>query len=165
MLRLMYQFPEYPRKVKGDDIFETKRHSVWCKTLEGCIKELDEDDDTVVEILCRMVVIAVTKRFTAEMCLEKGCENGLFRRRRDGKIIGADDTEINTPVHGTPRSSAATNVGNSADETQRTPARQHNLGNEIRTPEPLLRSSFSAYQASRKRARLSSSSGNLSHIS
>lgn len=80
----------------------------WTDILLGRIDDLDENDDQVIDIIKHMVTIRPEDRFTAEQCLHKGCDNGLFKQRSDGQIIDADapskdDTtevaaEINTEI-------------------------------------------------------------------
>ena len=39
------------------------------------------------------------ERATVDQCLERGCENGLFRANRSGEIVLAEATEVNTEVN------------------------------------------------------------------
>ena len=45
-----------------------------------------------------MIKVNPEERFTADRCLLKGLNYGLFRKSRNGYIIGANDTEVDTPA-------------------------------------------------------------------
>ncbi|MCJ1465456.1 hypothetical protein MMC07_004074 [Pseudocyphellaria aurata] len=62
----------------------------WSEILVEKVNDL-EDEDLVAEILVHMVRIKSEERLTADECLKKGCEIGLFRRRDDGKTIHIED--------------------------------------------------------------------------
>jgi serine/threonine protein kinase len=77
-----------------------KLNKCWSERLVKRVRDLNEDNDQVIDILLHMLKIKPEERFTADQCLERGCDNGLFRKRHDGHIVGADDTEVNTPADG-----------------------------------------------------------------
>lgn len=90
MLKFIFGLPSY------DDIKELHE---WPDLLVETIDDLDENSDQVVDIIKHMVTKTPEDRFTAEQCLLKGCENGLFRRSSDGQIIDAavdDPTKVAT---------------------------------------------------------------------
>jgi len=52
----------------------------------------DQDSDSTVEILLGMIETRPKRRWPADRCLQKGFENGLFRRRAaDGLVVNARD--------------------------------------------------------------------------
>lgn len=72
------------------------------KIVVKTVAELDENNDQVIDILKNMLTIKPMARFTAEVCLQKGCDNGLFKRLSNGRIIdggeylGADASEVDS---------------------------------------------------------------------
>ncbi|KAL9014764.1 MAG: hypothetical protein Q9173_000594 [Seirophora scorigena] len=54
------------------------------------VYELDVNSDQVIDLVKHMVVKIPEDRFSADQCLQKGCDNGLFKRRGDDEIIDAD---------------------------------------------------------------------------
>ena len=62
----------------------------WSQALVERVNDFG-DSDPVIDVLIHMVRINLKERFTAEQCLDRGCSNGLFRRRHDGHIAVADD--------------------------------------------------------------------------
>lgn len=87
MLNFIFGLPSY---------YDIKESSLvpwineWSDLLVDTIDDLDKNNDQVTGILKHMVTKESDKRFTAEQCLLKGCDNGLFRRNSDGQIIDAD---------------------------------------------------------------------------
>lgn len=83
----------------------------WADALLSRIDDLDENNDQVIDLIKNMVTMRPEDRFTADECLERGCVNGLFKRRSDGQIVDIDvpleddatelateaDTEIASP--------------------------------------------------------------------
>ena len=62
----------------------------WCRGLLNKLR--NEEDDAAVEILLRMLEIKPKRRWSADRCLDRGFENGLFRRRAaDDLVVGARD--------------------------------------------------------------------------
>ncbi|KAL8648858.1 MAG: hypothetical protein Q9210_004744 [Variospora velana] len=53
--------------------------------------ELDENNDQVIDIIKHMVTKKPEDRFSADQCLQRGCDNGLFKRCSDGEIVDVDD--------------------------------------------------------------------------
>lgn len=73
-------------------------NSKWYKAVFKQLDELDENDDQIIDIVKTMLKLEPTERSTVNQCLERGCENGLFRKNRFGNIVLADATEVNTPA-------------------------------------------------------------------
>ena len=65
---------------------------MWSDIVVMEVAELDENSDKVIDILKNMLTKEPEDRFTADECLQRGCENGLFRRLSDGRIVDAGDT-------------------------------------------------------------------------
>ncbi|KAK3174021.1 hypothetical protein OEA41_001265 [Lepraria neglecta] len=63
----------------------------WSDKAVKQVYELDENNDQVIDIVKHMVTKKPKDRFSAARCLQRGCDNGLFKRRSDGEIINADD--------------------------------------------------------------------------
>lgn len=90
----------------------------WSDILVKKVNDLDEDGDQVIDILKHMVRMEPKDRFTADQCLQRGCDNGLFRRRHDGRIV---DIEI------------ATSADSTSDDSTATPTQQSPQGTESGT--------------------------------
>lgn len=90
-LTLIYGAPAEPdiRNVRPE-----KRDKYWSKcwseALVARVKDL-ADNDLLAAILTHMVRIDPKERLSVEQCLEMGCKINLFRRRRDGYIVVADE--------------------------------------------------------------------------
>jgi serine/threonine protein kinase len=97
----------------------------WSKALVNKVNDF-EDDDRVIDILINMVKIQPEERFTAEQCLQRGCSNGLFRKRNDGHIIGAEEALDDNNTETVNVSDEASNDGGT------TPTEQSALGSDIR---------------------------------
>ena len=88
----------------------------WPVRLVERIDNLDENNDQVIGILKHMVTKTPEDRLTAEQCLLKGCDNGLFRRSSGGQIIDADaddPTEVATEAE----TEIATQAADSSDDS------------------------------------------------
>lgn len=99
MLRLMYRLPDapdFPRVRNDANLREWVK--IWSTRLREELTEWTDDYDLVMDILFNMIKADPEERFTADQCLLKGLENGLFRKSQDGYIIGANDTEVDTPA-------------------------------------------------------------------
>lgn len=71
-----------------------KKNKYWSQRWsEALVKRVNDvgDNDPLIAILIHMVRINPEERSTAEQCLDRGCSNGLFKRRPDGHIVVADD--------------------------------------------------------------------------
>lgn len=95
MLELMYGLPTMPDQEQGPGALQ-KWNKTWHQLLLDKVFESDEDYNKVVNILLDMIKVDPEERISADGCLERGCHNGLFRKTRDGHIVGANDTEVNT---------------------------------------------------------------------
>ena len=99
---------------------------IWSRTLVKKVYESDENNDQVISVLKRMVKVNPKDRFTADQCLQRGCDNGLFKRRDDGQIVDADDnseddaTEATTEVD----TDIPTSDDSGADDGTTTPTQQ-----------------------------------------
>ncbi|MCJ1255217.1 hypothetical protein MMC24_003033 [Lignoscripta atroalba] len=111
MLELIYGAPSRPN-MKGIKEQEWNKHwsKCWSKALIEKVNDLNENGDKVIDILIHMVKINPQERFTADQCLEKGCDNGVFRKRYNGDIVDEDTSEVNslddeipTPTQQSPR--------------------------------------------------------------
>ena len=71
-------------------------NSKWYKTVLSKLDDLDENNDQIIDILKLMLRLDPAERATVDQCLERGCENGLFRTNRLGEIVLAKATEVNT---------------------------------------------------------------------
>ncbi|KAL8769044.1 MAG: hypothetical protein Q9209_004830 [Squamulea sp. 1 TL-2023] len=61
----------------------------WSAKAVKQVYELDEDNDQVIDIVKHMVTMKPEDRFSANQCLQRGCANGLFKRRSDDEIHDA----------------------------------------------------------------------------
>lgn len=69
----------------------------WFKRLRN--KLLDEEDDHLTEILVRMLDLDAKKRWRAKECLDRGLENGLFKRRAvDDLVVCGNDPDNSEPA-------------------------------------------------------------------
>lgn len=73
-------------------------NSKWYEAVFEQLDELDENNDQIIDIVKNMLKLDPKERFTADQCLKRGCENGLFRENRFGDIVLTEATEINTPA-------------------------------------------------------------------
>jgi len=87
MMRLIFGLPYYD---SNDQRPRTEWIKDWANMLLSRIDDLDENNDQVIDLIKNMVTMKPENRFTADECLERGCVNGLFRRRSDGQIVDID---------------------------------------------------------------------------
>ena len=91
-----------PNHAHIDHLPKQKWIKAWSEIVVKHVYELDENDDQVIDIVKHMLTEKPENRFSADQCLQRGCEKGLFRRRRDGEIVDADNssahnaTEVDT---------------------------------------------------------------------
>lgn len=130
MLGFIFDRPAPPAVPKTNRRSALQRwNKRWAEILVKKVDDLDEDGDQVMDILIHMVRIKPEERSTVDECLERGCANGLFRRRHDGHIVNADDaSEVNTLENET---SDHTPDDDAADEGTTTPTQQSTQGIEI----------------------------------
>lgn len=103
MLELMYSRPAEP-SMNGITLPAWNKR--WSKILVRAVEEWDTDEDKVIDILIHMVRIEPEERLSAEECLERGCDSGLFLRDRHGHIIDSflvpkrplSESEANPPA-------------------------------------------------------------------
>lgn len=100
MLGFRYGHPPCPDEACGE--LEWGRR--WCDRLERAVNDWEEEeDDGVIGILVHMVKKEAYWRLTADECLERGCANGLFRRKRvTGAIVDRDDDDSDDDGRTTP---------------------------------------------------------------
>ena len=71
--------------------------NIWFKRLLK--KLLEEEDDHLTEILLHMLDLNESRRWRAKRCLNRGSQNGLFRRRAiDGLVVCGDDPDDSGPA-------------------------------------------------------------------
>ena len=100
MLNLMSGLPDspfLPPHYNHDDLREWVGD--WSKRLHGELIKSTDQNTLMTDILLGMIEVDPEKRFTADECLQRGLENGLFRRNRHGQIVLQNDTEVNTPAN------------------------------------------------------------------
>ena len=116
MLELLYSWPNYasiehlPRKSWIKE---------WCKLVVKHIGEWEDDPDLVLDIIKNMVKLEPRDRFTADQCLQIGCDKGLFRRLDNGEIVdaGAVGEDVATEVSAGAAAGAAILVDEASDES------------------------------------------------
>lgn len=112
---------------------------LWPDMLIARIDDLDENDDQVIDIIKYMVTLRPEDRLTADACLQRGCDNGLFRRRIDGQVVDVDScseapTEIATEID-----IGIVSSDDDASNGTATPTQQSHAGTEDkRRPEVIL---------------------------
>lgn len=95
----LYGIPEPPAPPKPRNENEKVSNHEWRNWIETwCQRLLDklknEEDDPLVEILLRMIETKPRRRWSADRCLDRGFDNGLFMRRAtDGLVVGARDPD------------------------------------------------------------------------
>ena len=68
----------------------------WSDKVIELVYELDENEDQVIDVVKHMVTKRLEDRFSADQCLQRGCENGLFKRRSNGEIVDSNDPSCHT---------------------------------------------------------------------
>lgn len=81
-----------PNHAHIDHLAKEKWIKAWSDIAVKYVYELDENNDQVIDIVKHMVTKKPKNRFSADQCLQRGCENGLFKRRSDGEIVDADNS-------------------------------------------------------------------------
>ncbi|KAL9130730.1 MAG: hypothetical protein Q9217_001167 [Psora testacea] len=105
----------------------------WSDKAVKQVYELDENNDQVIDIIKHMVTKKPEDRFSADRCLQRGCDNSLFKRRSDSEIVAADDhlrdntlevdTEVETEIAASDAdvSDKISSVGSISDDGAATP--------------------------------------------
>ena len=70
----------------------------WCNAVLEHLDELDENNQ-IIDILKPMLELGPETRSTVDQCLQRGCENGLFKQNRLGDIVLAEATDVDTEVN------------------------------------------------------------------
>ena len=97
MLEFFHGLPKPPRtKPKPGTPGLRKWSRTWYRRLLGKLDDSGVNNNKVIAILLHMTKIDPKGRFSEEECLEKGCDDGLFKRNVDGHIAGAYDTRVST---------------------------------------------------------------------
>lgn len=98
MLEFIHSLPKIPEIEPNTGISALQEWSqTWSRRLLEKLDDSDEDDDKVVDILLHMIKIDPKERFSAEECLKKGRDNGLFRKLLEGYTANVYDSQVNTP--------------------------------------------------------------------
>ncbi|KAL8857399.1 MAG: hypothetical protein Q9178_006026 [Gyalolechia marmorata] len=99
MLQLMYDLPNAPPLPRIQNPANLLNWATgWSQKLHAKLSECADQHDPMIDMLSNMIKVDPVERYTANECLQKGVENGLFRKAEDGYIIIANDTEANTPA-------------------------------------------------------------------
>lgn len=99
MLQLTFGLPDTPYLPPNYTHAHLQKWVVrWSTSLHKKLVKGTENDDLMMGILLNMIKVDPKERFTADQCLQRGLENGLFRTNRDGQIVLQNDTEVNTLV-------------------------------------------------------------------
>ena len=115
VLEWMYGLPTTAQMQRNSGTAALQRWSrTWSQRLLQKLRDSATADDKVADILLGMIKIDPKERISTDECLVRGCGNGLFRVTRDGHILGAEDTEVNTPGD-------TTSQADSADDGTKTP--------------------------------------------
>ena len=98
VMRCFYNLPHPSDPLPG--LTETKKliawNSTWCETALQHLQDLDENDDQIIDILKLALQSDPAERSSANQCLERGCQNRLFRKNRSGEVVLFDAIESNT---------------------------------------------------------------------
>ena len=96
MLELMYNCPPRP-STKGVTLSAWNKS--WSKILVDAVGEWEPEEDKVIDILTHMVRIIPEERLSADRCLERGSNSGLFCRSQnvDKRISPDSEDGATTP--------------------------------------------------------------------
>jgi serine/threonine protein kinase len=86
----------------------------WAEQLVQNLDEWSDNEDLVLTLLRRMIVVNPEDRLSARECLETGCEIRLFRRTDDGRVM--DMVDVNRAP-----SEATTEIDPAEDDRTKTP--------------------------------------------
>ncbi|MCJ1263721.1 hypothetical protein MMC22_003591 [Lobaria immixta] len=114
ILGFLYDPPRHPN-MKG--LTPQQWNQRWSKALVEKVNDLDENEDKVIDILIHMLRVTPEERFSAEQCLERGCENGIFQKRPDGHIVNTNNTCENDNTEADPVDDDASQDGSSDNGT------------------------------------------------
>ena len=99
MLQLMFGLPDTPNLPSNySNAYLQDWVKKWSMRLHKKLATCPENNDLMMEILLNMIRVDPKERFTADQCLQRGLDSGLFRRNRDGQIVLQDETEVNAPA-------------------------------------------------------------------
>jgi len=91
--------PQLPAQKQGREVAKKMWHKwivTWARELRDTLRNEDEGEDQLIDILLHMVEFKARKRWPAKKCLMRGLEAGLFKRRMaDGLIVCANHKEEN----------------------------------------------------------------------
>ena len=96
LLEWLYGIPQPPSVPKPRNRNEKVSDGQWYEWIETwcqwLLKKLEDEDDAAVEILLHMIEIKPRRRWSADRCLDRGFENGLFKRRAaDDLVVSVHD--------------------------------------------------------------------------
>lgn len=102
-----------------DDLSGTEWFGEWSTMLLDMIEDLDKNKDQVIDLVKHMVTKKPENRLSANQCLQRGGDNGLFKRRRDGLIVDIDalSEDDATEVATEAETEIATPAANSSDDS------------------------------------------------
>ena len=99
MLQLMYDLPNAPSLPRIQNPANLLNWATgWSQKLHAKLSEYADQHDPMIDMLSHVIKADPVERYSANECLQKGVEKGLFRKAQDGYIISANDTEANTPA-------------------------------------------------------------------
>lgn len=98
ILEWLYDIPQPPTVPKHRTKNEKVSNSQWYKWIntwcQWLLNKLENEDDAAAEILLHMIEIEPKRRWSADQCLDRGFENGLFRRRTaDNLVVSVHDPD------------------------------------------------------------------------
>ncbi|KAL9117189.1 MAG: hypothetical protein Q9187_006276 [Circinaria calcarea] len=134
MLRLMYRLPDtpdFPRVNSDANLREWVK--LWSTRLREELTEWTDDYDLVMDLLFNMIKANPEERYTADQCLLKGLRSGLFRKSREGYIIGANDREVDTPAEVAWQTDSSKNGSPQSPRLAETATSNHSLPRSILT--------------------------------
>lgn len=101
MLKLMFGLPNgCPLPSLNNHPELRKWVADWSKELDRELHNFTDDNTLMAVILMDLIEVDPEKRFTADECLHRGLELGLFRRNRRGQIVLQNATDVNTSASG-----------------------------------------------------------------
>ena len=104
MLEFIYGIPVTPKTPKSKTATPQQWQQWsqrWSQQLLEKLNDSDENDDQVVHILFSMMKVDPEERWSADECLRRGCDSGLFRK------MGADGIEVNNLEDATSQAESA----------------------------------------------------------
>ena len=88
----------------------------WSNIAIRQVYELDENDDQIIDLVKHMVVKQPENRFSADQCLQRGYNNGLFEKRMDDQVISDSSKDSIIEIDTETESETAARDTNTSDE-------------------------------------------------